>query len=103
MVIRRRTTGRCSRTTDAPKREIARRQVLQRKGCAASCPQTAQKPPKRPEIHRQDAEYLDGTTNKGSNHPKMEGFFPCLPLNPLHPPADGDAVAAGFKKQILSS
>ena len=33
----------------------------------------------------------------------MEGFFPCLPLNPLHPLADGDAVAAGFKKQILSS
>jgi hypothetical protein len=30
----------------------------------------------------------------------MDGFFPCLPLNPLHPLADGEAVAAGFKKQI---
>jgi hypothetical protein len=29
----------------------------------------------------------------------MEGFDPCLPLNPLHPRADGDAMAAGFKKQ----
>jgi len=33
----------------------------------------------------------------------MEGFFPCLPLNPLHPRADGDALAAGLKKQILCS
>jgi DNA (cytosine-5)-methyltransferase 1 len=30
----------------------------------------------------------------------LDGFFPCLPLNPLHPLADGEAVAAGFKKQI---
>jgi hypothetical protein len=29
----------------------------------------------------------------------MEGLFPCLPLNPLHPRADGDAVVAGFKKE----
>jgi len=31
----------------------------------------------------------------------MEGFYPCLPLNPLHPLADDDTVAAGFKKQSL--
>ncbi len=100
MANRLRTIGRCSRTTDAPKRETARSRALDREFAAESRPQTAQKPPKRPEIHRQDAAYLDGTTNKGSNHPKMEGFFPCLPLNPLHPRADGDAVAAGFKKEI---
>jgi hypothetical protein len=33
----------------------------------------------------------------------MDGFFPWLPLNPLHPLADGDAMAAGFKKQFLIS
>jgi hypothetical protein len=54
-------------------------------------------------IHLQHAETLDGTVDKGSNQIKMEGFFPCLPLNPLHPRADGDALAAGLKKQILCS
>jgi hypothetical protein len=54
---------------------------------------------KRPQIHLTNAETLDGTIDKGSNHPKMEGFFPCLPLNPLPPRADGDAMAAGFKKR----
>jgi hypothetical protein len=33
----------------------------------------------------------------------MEGFFPCLPLNPLPPRAHGEALAAGFKKQSPSS
>jgi hypothetical protein len=30
----------------------------------------------------------------------MDGYHPFLPLNPLHPRADGEAVAAGFKKRF---
>jgi hypothetical protein len=30
----------------------------------------------------------------------MDGFFPFLPLNPLHPRADGEAMAAGFKNRF---
>jgi len=81
-------------------REIARSRALDRELAAELWPQSAQNPAKRPEIHNTDAENLDGTGSEGTNHPKMEGFLPCLPLNPHHPRADGDAVAAGFKKEI---
>jgi len=58
--------------------------------------------PKTPEttaIHHTDAENLDGPGTRGSNHPNMDGFYPFRPLNPLHPQADGDTVAAGFQKE----
>jgi hypothetical protein len=58
---------------------------------------------KRAEIHRPDAESIDETTTKGSNHPKIDSYYPFRPLNLLHPLADGEAMAAGFKKQILRS
>jgi hypothetical protein len=58
------------------------------------------KNPTRQEIHLQDAESLDATIDNGSNHPKMEGFFPRLHLNALRPRADADTVAAGFKKHL---
>ena len=35
--------------------------------------------PKRPRIHHQDAETLDGTSSGGSNHPKMNGKTPSAP------------------------
>jgi hypothetical protein len=95
-VERLRTTGRCSRTTDASMREIARSRALDRELAAELWPQSAQNPVKRPEIHNTDAENLDGSILESSNHPEMEGFYPVLPLNPHHPRADGDAVAAGF-------
>ena len=80
-------------------REIARSRALDRELAAELWPQSAQNPAKRPEIHNTDAENLDGTGSEGTNHPKMEGFLPCLPLNPHHPRADGDAMAEGFKKE----
>jgi hypothetical protein len=47
-----------------------------------------------------NAETLDETTNTGSNHPKMNGKTPFLPLNPLHPTPTGDAWAGGLKKRF---
>jgi hypothetical protein len=63
-------------------------------------PANGPKPPKRPAIPHTDAETLDGPGTKGSNHPTMDGFYPFRPLNPLHPRADGETVAAGVKKRF---
>ena len=74
--------------------------ILHREDGAESCPDSAKNRLKRPQIHLTNAETLDGTIDKDSNHPKMDGIFPCLPLNPLHPRADGEAMAAGSRKRF---
>jgi len=47
-----------------------------------------------------EAENLDETPRPGSNHPRMNGKFPFLPLNPHHPTPTGDSCAGGAEKQI---
>ena len=72
---------------------------LDRQGAAESWLNSVPKPRKRLGVHCPDAESIDETTHKESNHPKIDGFYPFSPLNPHHPRADGDALAAGFKNQ----
>jgi hypothetical protein len=72
------------------------------KGPHPVVPKFGPKPLKRPRIHRQDAETLDGTSNKGSNHPKMNGKLPSSPLNPHHPAPTVTRGRAGTESDFLS-
>jgi len=56
------------------------------------------KGPKRPESHHQDTENIDETTNKGSNHPKMDGFFRFFPLLPFIPEPTESREWRGFSR-----
>jgi len=51
-------------------------------------------------IRHQDAENIDAAINTSSNHPKMHGKTPFLPL-PLHlPTPTGDSWAEGPVREI---
>jgi hypothetical protein len=57
-------------------------------------PPALQKPQKGREIHHQDAENLDETSDEGSNHPKLHGTprsSPSTPTIPRRPVTRGRA------------
>jgi hypothetical protein len=63
-------------------------ETLPQVGYPESCRDSAKNPHKGRKIHHRDAENIDETTNKGSNHPKEKGKNSLLP--PESPPSHAD-------------